>query len=99
MIFSIASGTSFAGKAGAENLADRGALGGRAAEGDLIELLALLIEAENADMADVVMAAGVDAARDVDLQRADLLLPVERSAKRREMLWAIGMERAVASAQ
>ena len=50
-------------------------------------------------MADMVMAAGVDAARDLDLQLADLARPPARSAKRREMSCAIGIERAVASAQ
>src|SRR5215470_12995467 len=39
-----------------------------AADGHLIELLAVLLDAEEADMADVVMAAGIDAARDVDVQ-------------------------------
>ena len=46
-----------------------------AAERELVELLALLLDAEDADMADVVMAAGVDAAGDLDLQLADLALP------------------------
>ncbi len=86
MIFSIASGTCSPAEAGAEDLANRGALGGRAAERDLVELLALLIEAENADMADMVVAAGIDAARDVDLQRADLLLAVKIGEAARDAL-------------
>ena len=46
----------------------------RAAERDLVEFLALLLDAENADVADMVVAAGIDAAGDLDLQLADLLL-------------------------
>ena len=50
--------------------------GGRAvlasADRDLIPLLAGLVHAQDADVADVVMAAGVDAARDVQVQLADL---------------------------
>ena len=46
-----------------------------AAERELVELLALLLDAEDADMADVVMAAGIDAAGDLDLELADLGLP------------------------
>src|SRR5580700_7194205 len=39
---------------------------GRAAERDLIELLAVLLNAQNANVADVMMAARVDAAGNVD---------------------------------
>src|SRR5687768_5520956 len=59
----------------ADDLADRCAFIAGAAERDLVKLLALLLDAEDADMAGVVVAAGVDAAGDLDLQRADLLLP------------------------
>jgi hypothetical protein len=41
---------------------------GAAAERDLVELLAILLDAQDADVADVMMAARVDAARDVDVQ-------------------------------
>src|SRR6202012_673671 len=44
---------------------------GAAADGDLINLLAVLLDAENADMADMVMAAGIDAAGYIDVQPAD----------------------------
>ena len=44
---------------------------GAAADGDLVEFLAVLLDAQNADMADMVMAAGIDAAGDVDVQPAD----------------------------
>ena len=57
----------------------------RAAERDLVELVALLLDAENADVADVVVAAGIDAAGDLDLQLADLALPVERRRSAREI--------------
>ena len=50
----------------------RGVLVGAAAERDLVEFLAVLVDAENADMADMVMAAGIDAAGDLDLQLADI---------------------------
>ena len=46
-----------------------------AAERDLVEFLAFPLDAENADVAGVMVAAGVDAAGNLDLQRADLLLP------------------------
>ena len=64
------------GKTRADDLADRGARRRRAAERDLVVFLALLIEAEDTDMADMVMAAGIDAARDVDLKRTDILLAI-----------------------
>ena len=63
-----------AGEARPEDGADRGVLGGGAAERDLVEFLALLVEAEDADVAHMVVAAGIDAARDVDLELADLVL-------------------------
>src|SRR5207248_7200350 len=44
---------------------------GAAANRDLIELLAVLLDTENADMADVMMTAGVDAAGNVDVQSPD----------------------------
>ncbi|OGA28514.1 MAG: hypothetical protein A3I01_00445 [Betaproteobacteria bacterium RIFCSPLOWO2_02_FULL_65_24] len=49
----------------------------RAADGDLVELLALLVHAENADVADVVMAAGIHAARDVEVELADIVQVVQ----------------------
>src|SRR5579862_3900369 len=62
-----------AGKSRPGDLADRGGLVAGAAEGDLIGFFAGAFEAENADMADVMMAARIDAAGDFDLQRADFL--------------------------
>src|SRR3954471_1566238 len=57
--------------AGADQIAQRGTLVGTAADGDLVDLLTVLLDAENADMTDMVMAAGVDAAGDVDVEPAD----------------------------
>jgi len=46
---------------------------GAAADRDLVKFLAVLLDAENADVADMVVAARVDAAGDVDVQTADHL--------------------------
>src|SRR5690606_18079647 len=73
-------------EAGADDAADRGVLVGAAADGELVEFLALLVEAEDADVADVVMAAGVDAAGDVDGQRPDVVLAPEIREPLRELL-------------
>src|SRR6185437_2559857 len=54
-----------------QHLAQRGVRLGRAAQRHLVELLALLIDAEDADRAHVVVAAGVDAAADLHAQLAD----------------------------
>src|SRR5262245_978769 len=48
-----------------------------AADLDLVPLLAVLIQAEDADVADVVVAAGVHAARDVEVELADLVQVVQ----------------------
>src|SRR5690606_27304928 len=63
-------------EARSDDLADRGILRARTAERELVELLALLLDAENPDMADMVVAAGIDAARDLDLEVANLALPL-----------------------
>ena len=49
----------------------------RAAEGDLVPLLAVLVDAEHADVAAVMVAARVDAAADVDGDVADVVQLVE----------------------
>src|SRR4029077_1369435 len=49
-----------------DDLAERGEAVGGAAEADLVPLLAVLVDAEDADVADVVVAAGVHAARYLD---------------------------------
>src|SRR6266568_6752442 len=61
-------------QSGAQKFAEREFFGGVAANGDLIRLLAFFLEAENADMGDVMMAAGVDAAGHFDIQLANVLL-------------------------
>src|ERR1039458_8129393 len=56
----------------ADQRAERGGLVSPAADRDLIELFIVLLDAENADVADVMMAAGVDASGNVDVQRAEI---------------------------
>src|SRR4051812_32472896 len=76
----------FGREAGADDLADRRLVVGAAAQRDLVEFLALLVEAEDADMPDMVMAAGVDAARDLDLQVADGALAFQGREPRADRL-------------
>src|SRR3569832_1390899 len=49
----------------------------RAAELELVELHALLVDAQNPDVSGMVMAAGIDAAGNLDLEFADMMLAVE----------------------
>ncbi len=60
-----------------EGRADHGAEAGvralLAADGDLIPLRAILVDAEDADVADMVMAAGVHAPRNVEFELADVV--------------------------
>src|SRR5215208_1137510 len=58
------------GKTLADDLADRGALVAGAAERDLVKLLAFALQAQNADVASVMVATGIDAARNFYLKRA-----------------------------
>src|SRR5690606_16509531 len=60
------------------DLAHGRVLGGVASDGDLVEFGALLLDPQYADMAGVMMAAGVDAAGDLDLERPDLALALGR---------------------
>src|SRR6185437_5306897 len=55
----------------ADDRADRGVVSGIAAQRELIDLIAILIDAQNADMAEVMMAAGIDAAGHLDVEGAD----------------------------
>src|ERR1700722_2162822 len=71
---------------GSDQRAELGALVGLAAERDLIKLLAVLLDAENADMADMVMAAGIDAAGDIDVQAAEIARQVEVAEAPRDLL-------------
>ena len=60
-------------KAGAGAITQRGILVGRTAQCELIELFAAFIDAEYADMADMMVSAGIHAARDVDSQVANVV--------------------------
>src|SRR5438067_5834904 len=68
---------------GADHFAKRGLRATRpnlalvAADLDLVPLLAVLVDAEDADVADVVVAAGVHAAGDVEVEIADVVQVVE----------------------
>src|SRR5512138_1130637 len=62
----------------ADHFAERGVFAaGRAAERDLVPLLAALIDAEDADVADGVMAAAVHAAGHLQLDLAEVVQVVE----------------------
>ena len=82
-----------------EQRAELGVLVGAAAERDLVELLAVLLDAENADMADMMMAAGIDAAGDIDVQPAEIAGAGRDLRKRRVSSCATGIERALARLQ
>src|SRR4029077_15205374 len=64
----------FGPEAGADDGADLGVVLRAAAERNLVELGAFLVDAENADIAGMVMPAGVDAAGHVEAKRPDQLL-------------------------
>ena len=68
----------FVGRDGrSDDLTDRGAIALRAPDGDLVELFTVLVDAEDSDVSDVVVSAGVDAAGDVDLDLADVVQRVQ----------------------
>src|SRR5258706_16329527 len=67
----------FAIEAGSENLAERGVFRARTAQQDLVILHAFAVDAQNADMADMVMTTGIDATGYFDLQFAQILLALE----------------------
>ena len=62
---------------GAEDLRQAGFTTGAAAERYLVELLTFLVDAEDADMAHMVVTAGVHAAGDVQVDIADVEQVVE----------------------
>ena len=62
----------------------RGAI--RATQGHLVPLLAVLIDAQNADVAAVVVAAAVDAAADVKVHRPDVVQLIEVLVTRQDLL-------------
>src|SRR5512132_2918880 len=57
----------------ADHLAERRVVALRATDRHLVPLAAVLVDAEDADVADVVMPAGVHAARDVELEVAEIV--------------------------
>src|SRR6266568_1440241 len=57
--------------------AEHGILVRLAADGHLKELLAVLLDAEETDVADVMVAAGIDAARDIDVQPPEVAREIE----------------------
>ena len=61
----------------ADDLSERGVVALGAAQRDLVPLAAVLVDAEDADVADVVVAAGVHAAGHVELEIADVVQVVE----------------------
>ena len=65
------------GKRPADHFADAGIVALAAAQRDLVPLLTVLVDAEDADRAEVVVAAGIHAAGDVEFQFADVVLVVE----------------------
>src|SRR3990170_75582 len=73
-------------EAGAGYLGLRGFLVARAAEQQLVAFAALPVDAEDADVACVMVAAGVDAAADLDLELADVVLPRRIGEALRQLL-------------
>src|SRR5262252_6447096 len=65
------------GDCGPEQLTKLGTFIGTAAKSDLVELLAVLLDSQNPDMADMMVAAGVDAARNVDVKPAKVVSKIE----------------------
>src|SRR5574343_1119502 len=65
------------GERGADHLAELGIVALAAAQRDLIELGVVLVNTEHADVPDMVVAAGVHAARNVEVELADVEEVVE----------------------
>src|SRR3990167_4074906 len=65
------------GEGRAEDLRQAGITAGAAAEGYLVELLAFLVYAEDADVADMMVTTGVHAAGDVQVDIADVEQVIE----------------------
>src|SRR5262249_42965667 len=60
-----------------QNLAELGVLVGAAADRHLVIFLAVLLDAEDADVPDVMVTAGIDAAGDVDVQPSEIAGQIE----------------------
>src|ERR1700674_780232 len=65
------------GERRSDDLSQRGVVALAPADGHLVELRALLVDAEDADVADVMVAAGIHAAGDVEVQLADVVQVIE----------------------
>src|SRR6218665_753426 len=74
------------GEAGAGDRAERHILRARAAERQLVILDALTIDTEDADMAGMVVATGIDAAADLELELAEFALAADVREARRDLL-------------
>src|SRR4029077_1565179 len=60
-----------------QHFADRRIFGTRTAQLNLVEFDALLVDTQNADMAGVVVTAGIDVTGYLDLDLAQIVLPFE----------------------
>src|SRR5215813_6620405 len=60
-----------------QNLAELGVLVGAAADRHLVIFLAVLLDAEDADVPDVMVTAGIDAAGDIDVQPSEIAGQIE----------------------
>src|SRR5262249_27855227 len=60
-----------------QNRAQLGVLVGAAAEGHLVVLLAVFLDAKDADVTDVMVATGIDAPGDIDVQPAEIAREIE----------------------
>src|SRR5262249_11662942 len=69
-----------------QNLAELGALVGAAADRHLVVLFAVLLDPEDADVPDVMVTAGVDAAGDVDVQPSEVASQIEILEAARDLL-------------
>src|SRR5215469_13034595 len=69
-----------------KDLAELGALVGTAADRHLVVFLAVLLDAEDADVPDVMVTAGVDAAGDVDVQPSEVASQIESLEAARDLL-------------
>src|SRR5262249_6433459 len=65
------------GQCRSEDASERGRVAVVTAEHELVGLLAVLVDAEDADVGDVMVTARVDAAADLDAARPHVLLVVE----------------------
>src|SRR6202011_1922982 len=74
------------GHGGPDQRAERRVLVGLAAERDLIKFLAVLLDAKNADMADMVMTAGIDASGNVDVHPAEVARQIAVTKTPRDLL-------------